>query len=97
MPVGPQGDDGVVQIHADTAGHAHDHGLAFRHGDAIQHVEPLPEVVDEVAGDQVDALGRSHRRLQRRPLGLELLLLLDLFPLRYLFELFVDVRALVRV
>ena len=88
IPVGPQLHDLAVQIHADAPTHAHDHRLA------VQGVGPFLEVLDDVARDQPKALLGADHGLELRPLGLELLLALDLLAFGRLLELGVDLRPL---
>jgi len=87
-PVGPELHDLVVQVHADPPAHADHHRLA------VHRRQALFEVLDQVAGDEGEALLGAHDGLDLRPLALELLLALDLLALGHLLELGVDLRAL---
>ena len=78
----------AVQLHADAPAHADDHRLA------VHRLEPLLEVLDDVPGHQRQPLLGADHRLELRPLGLELLLALDLLALGGLLELGVDPWAL---
>ena len=60
----------------------------------VDRVEPLLEVVDQVLGDELDPLLGADQRLQRGPLALELLLLVQLLALGDLLELLVELRPL---
>ena len=48
----------------------------------------------QVGGHQRDAFRVAHQRLQRSPLGLELLLLRQLFPFRDFLKLRIELRQL---
>ena len=90
-PVGTQPRELAVEVDADPAAHADDHGLA------VEGFEALLEVSDDVLGDLPDALLCADDRLQLRPLRLQLLLALDFLALGGLFELRVDLRLLTLV
>ncbi len=45
MPVGVEFGEGVVQIHANSAAHAHDHGLA------VHRFKPFSKMINDVLGD----------------------------------------------
>ena len=85
-PLRPQFGDGGVEIDRDAAAHGHHHGLA------VHDFQPLLEVLDQIVGDQLDAVLGADDGLQLRPFGLELLLALDLFPFGGLVEIEVEVR-----
>jgi hypothetical protein len=86
VPVGTEAHDLVVELDADPPAHADHHGLA------VQGPEALFEVAHDVLGHEAQALLRPDHRLELRPLGLELLLALDLLVLGDLLELLVDPR-----
>ena len=81
----------AIEIDADAPAHADDHRLAV-HG-----FEALVEVRDEVRGDELQALLGADDRFELRPLGLELLLAVDLLSLRRFLEARVDRRPLALV
>ncbi|MNI75182.1 hypothetical protein D3C73_1313120 [compost metagenome] len=54
VPLWSKGHDGVVQMGADVATHAHDHSLAIRHGDASL------EVLDQVTCHLLQAWISAH-------------------------------------
>ena len=83
--------DLLVQIDADAPAHADDHGLAFH------RLQALLVVVDDVLGDELQALGRADDALHLRPLALELLLAVDFLAFGQLFELRVDAGLLGRL
>ena len=87
MPFGAEFDDGVVQVHADAAGHAHDHRLA------VHRFQALLEMLDQIFGNQADAFLGAHNGFERRPFGLEFFLLLEFFAFGDLFKFRVDLRA----
>ncbi len=87
MPIRPQRDDGVVQVHADAPAHADDHRLAFH------RLEPPLEMRHQVGGHQRHAALRAHQRLQLRPAALQLLHLLDLLAFGCLLEVPVHLGA----
>ena len=91
LPVGAQPHELAVEVDADAAAHAHHHRLA------LDGVEALLVVLDDVLGDEADALLGADDGLELRPARLELLLTLDFLALGGLLELLVDerVRALV--
>ena len=91
VPVGTQAHQFAVEVNADTPAHAHHHRLA------VQHFQPLLEVGDDVLNDLPDALLGADHRLQLRPLGLELLLSLDLLALGGLLKIRIDAGPLVLV
>jgi hypothetical protein len=80
VPVGAEGDDGVVELHADAPAHGDDHDLA------VQCFEAALEVVDQVLGNEDDTAFGAKQRLQLCPAALELLLALDLLALGHLVE-----------
>jgi len=84
VPLGTDGHQGVVQLHTDAPAHADDHRLA------VQGLEPPLIVLDNVLGDQPDALLRADERLQLGPLGLVAFLLLNLLALGDLLELLIE-------
>ena len=90
-PVGAQPRELAVELDADAAAHADDHGLA------VEGFETLLEVGDDVLGDQLQPFLRADDRLQLRPLSLEFLLALDLLALGGLLELRVDLGLLTLV
>ena len=90
VPVRAQGDDLSIEVGADTATHADDHGLAL-HGRL-----PRLEVLDNVSGNQSNTFRRADHRLHLRPFTLESLLDRDFLTLGHLLELRVDVGSLVR-
>ena len=61
IPGRPQRYDLPIEVHADPAAHAYDHRLAVHCGESVL------EVFDQVAGDQLDPMLRSHHRFQLRP------------------------------
>ncbi|MCU0833976.1 MAG: hypothetical protein MUC77_06005, partial [Chromatiaceae bacterium] len=83
-PRWPQLHDLAVQLYADAPAHADDHRLA------VHCLEPPLEVLDDVPGHHRQPLLRADHRLELRPLGLELLLALDLLALGGLLEPGVD-------
>ena len=85
---GRSADDGVVEVDANPPAHAHDHRLA------VHRFQAALEVVDQVLGNQRDALLRADQGLQRGPLGLELFLVLDFLALGGFLEVFVELRPL---
>ena len=87
MPGRAQLGDLAVKIDCDPATHADDHRLA------VHCLEPLLEVLDDVARNEGQAPLGAHHSFELGPLGLELLLAIDLFSLGGLFEAGVDVRA----
>jgi hypothetical protein len=86
-PVGMEPDQLAVELDADAPAHADDHGLAV-HG-----LEALLEVLDDVLGHDSQTPLRADDGFELGPLGLELLLALDLLALGGLLELRVDLRA----
>ncbi len=88
MPCRTQRNQFAVEIGANPAAHADDHGFA------VHHRETVLEMLDEIAGDRLDPVFRTDNRLQLRPFGLEFLLALDLLALGRLLEIGVDPRAL---
>src|SRR5690606_23645027 len=88
MPLGPQLDDLAVQVDANATTHADDHAFAV-HG-----LDALFEVLDNVACDDGEPLLGADHGFELRPLGLELLLAVDLFALGRLLELRIDLRPL---
>ena len=88
MPGWAELGDLAVQIDCDPAAHADDHRLA------VHRLEPLLEVLDDVARNEGQALFGAYHGLELGPLGLELLLAIDLFAFGRLLEARVDVRAL---
>ena len=68
VPLRPQLDDLVVEVHTDAAGHAHNHAFA------VHNLLSLLEVIDQVLRDQPKSALRADHGLQRCPLGLQLLL-----------------------
>ena len=86
-PVRPQALEFVVQLDADAAAHANDHGLA------VHHICPLIEMGYDVLGDEAQALFRADDGLKLCPPGLQPLLAFDLLAFRRLLEVRVDVRA----
>ena len=88
VPVRAQPYQLTVQLYADTPAHAHHHRLA------VHRLQPLLEVFDDVPGDDLQALLGADDSLKLRPLGLELLLALDLLALGGVLEVQVDLRSL---
>ncbi|HWQ39369.1 MAG TPA: hypothetical protein VNM24_12315 [Burkholderiales bacterium] len=77
-----------VQLDADAAAHADDHRLA------VHRLAPLLEVLDDVACHELEPPRSADDGFELRPLGLELLLALDLLALGGLLEVRVDLRPL---
>jgi hypothetical protein len=80
MPLRPQRGNLSIELHADAAAHADDHGFAV-HGR-----EPFLEVTDDVAGDDLQPLFAPDERFELRPFRFELLFALDLLAFGDLFE-----------
>ena len=59
---------------------------------AIHGFQPLLEMRHQVSGDELDPFWIAHQRLQRGPLGLELLLFRQLLAFRDFLELLVELR-----
>ena len=91
LPLGAEPHQLAVEVDADAAAHAHDHRLA------LDGVEALFVVLDDVLGDEADALLRADDGLELRPARLQPLLALDLLALGGLVELLVDERMCVLV
>ena len=85
VPVGAQPHEFVVEVDADAPAHAHHHGLAV-HG-----VETGLVVLDDVGRYLADPSCGAHDCFKLGPLGLELLLALDLLAFGDLLEVVVDV------
>ena len=90
VPLGAQGDDGVVHVDADLAAHGNDHPLAGHGSSACR------KVGDQILGHLLDARRAADQLLQRRPLRLGLFADGDvLLLLEHLFHVvvqFVDLR-----
>jgi hypothetical protein len=84
VPVGPQLDDLVVEVHADLAAHGHHHGLAGL------RLVALLEVRHQVGRHAGDARRGAHHLLQRRPAALELGLLALFLVFGQLVDFVVD-------
>ena len=67
-PLGPQLDQGVVEVDADAAAHADDHRLA------VHRLEAFFKVRHQVGGHERDALGITHQRFEGSPLCFQLFL-----------------------
>ena len=83
-PFGPQLDQGVVEIHADAAAHAHHHRFA------VHRLQTLFEVRHQVGSHEREALGIAHQRFNGGPLGFQLFLLRELFAFGDLLELRIE-------
>ena len=91
LPLRAQPHQLPVELDADAAAHADDHRLA------LDHVESPLVVLDDVLGDQADALLGADDGLELRPARLEPLLLLDLLALGRLLKVRIDRGPLVLV
>ena len=91
MPIGAQAHQLSIEGDANAAAHAHHHRLA------IEGFKALPEVGDNVLGDDRQALFGANDGFDLCPLGLELLLTPDLLTLGGFLELWVDCRFLALV
>ncbi|MCY1512902.1 hypothetical protein D9M68_473800 [compost metagenome] len=88
VPFGAQGDDLVIQVHADLATHGHHHGLA-----ALRLVALL-EVRDQIGRHALDTRLGPHDFFQRGPARLQARLLILFLILGQLVDLVVDMRQL---
>ena len=68
MPFRAQLSEGVIQINANSAAHADDHGLA------VHRREPALPVLDEIGSHQLHPFLGADQSFERGPLRLELLL-----------------------
>ena len=64
VPVGAQGHNLVVEVHADAAAHTHDQPFAVHGGEAVL------EVLHQVGGHQGQPLGGADHGFELRPLAL---------------------------
>jgi hypothetical protein len=88
VPLRSQRDDLLVELDADATAHADDHPLPVHRGEAGF------EVLDEITGDELQAVLRADDRFELCPFRLELLLALDLLALGCFLELGIDPGAL---
>ena len=91
MPLGPQLADGLVNLKADAPAHAHDHRLA------VHDFEARLPMLDQILGDEADALIRADDGFQRRPLGFELFLVGQFLALGGFLEVRINLRLLRRL
>ena len=84
VPLWAQPRDRRIQLDADAEAHAHDHRFA------VHRIEAVLEVLDKILRDQGHALIGTDEGFERGPLGLELLLALDLLTLGCFLELFIQ-------
>jgi hypothetical protein len=88
VPLWPERDECAIEFDADAPAHADDHRVTVQRG------EPVLEVLDQIAGNELDPMPGADDRFELGPLCLELLLTLDLFSLGRLLEVWVDMRPL---
>jgi hypothetical protein len=91
VPFGMELGDLVIQVNADAAAHAHNHGLA------CHCVLPVLEMLDQVFGDQPDPLRRSYHRLHSSPFAFELVLCGRILFFGNFLEFGIDLWPFVRV
>ena len=88
MPLGAQLDDGIVEFHADAAGHADDHGLA------LDDFQTRVVMFQQIPGNQGDAFIRADHFFESRPFGFELFLLGGFLAFGQFLELGIDLGFL---
>ena len=91
MPCRTEPEEAVVEVYTDTPAHTDDHCLA------IERFLPLLIMIDDVFCDEGDSFLGPDYGFESRPLRFEILFLLYLFPLGYLLELAIDLRALLLI
>ena len=77
----------AVEVDADAPAHADHHRLA------VHRLLPALEVLDDVSGDEGDALPGADNRFELRPLRLQLLAAVDLLPLGHFLEAGIESSA----
>ena len=86
VPFRAQFADGFVEIEADAAAHAHNHGFA------VHHLKPGFPMLDKIVGDETDAFVCANDGFQRRPFRFEPFLVLQFLSFGRVLKIRVNLR-----
>ncbi len=86
IPSGTQRNDGFVEVNANAAAHAHNHGFA------VQGFRTLLEMFHNIIGDKPKTFFRTNHSLKSRPFGFEFFLAGFFLVFGYFLELHIKTR-----